>query len=118
MWRLSGIFRNVTLWSAPRVHIRDFAVKTTLDGQYENATLEIIAKIKNYGSQLAPANILQLELYHLNGRPLIGLMAADVPELAGGCETKIILKAPVHHPRKLQMIDNPVSVWTIVPVSS
>jgi beta-galactosidase len=100
MWRLSGIFRNVTLWSAPRVHIRDFAAKTTLDSQYENATLEIIAKIKNYGSQLAPANILQLELYHLNGRPLIGLMAAEVPELAGGCETEITLKAPVHHPRK------------------
>ncbi|RYF52204.1 MAG: hypothetical protein EOO39_42415, partial [Cytophagaceae bacterium] len=24
MWRLSGIFRNVTLWSAPLVHVRDF----------------------------------------------------------------------------------------------
>ena len=34
MWRLSGIFRNVTLWSAPQVHIRDFFVKTDLDAQY------------------------------------------------------------------------------------
>ena len=33
MWRLSGIFRNVTLWSAPQVHIRDFFVKTDLDAQ-------------------------------------------------------------------------------------
>jgi beta-galactosidase len=24
MWRLSGIFRNVTLWSSPQQHIRDF----------------------------------------------------------------------------------------------
>ena len=31
MWRLSGIFRNVTLWSAPQVHVRDFFVKTDLD---------------------------------------------------------------------------------------
>ena len=28
MWRLSGIFRNVTVWSAPREHIRDFFIKT------------------------------------------------------------------------------------------
>ncbi|MGA2264507.1 MAG: sugar-binding domain-containing protein, partial [Acidobacteriota bacterium] len=39
MWRLSGIFRNVTLWSAPQVHIRDFFIKTSLDSQYRDATL-------------------------------------------------------------------------------
>ncbi len=37
MWRLSGIFRNVTLWTAPQVHIRDFFVKPNLDVQYRNA---------------------------------------------------------------------------------
>ena len=37
MWRLSGIFRNVTLWSAPQVHVRDFFVKTDLDAQYRDA---------------------------------------------------------------------------------
>ncbi len=31
MWRLSGIFRDVYLWSPPDVHIRDFEVKTDLD---------------------------------------------------------------------------------------
>jgi beta-galactosidase len=31
MWRLSGIFRNVTLWSAPQEHIRDFSLTTDLD---------------------------------------------------------------------------------------
>ena len=38
MWRLSGIFRNVTIWSTPQLHIRDFFVKTDLDEQYHNAT--------------------------------------------------------------------------------
>ena len=28
MWRLSGIFRNVTLWSSPQTHVRDFFVQT------------------------------------------------------------------------------------------
>jgi beta-galactosidase len=27
-WRLSGIFRDVGIWSTPRAHIRDFAVRT------------------------------------------------------------------------------------------
>ena len=51
MWRLSGIFRNVTLWSTPNVHVRDFFVKTDLDAQYKDATVEVINKIKNYGNQ-------------------------------------------------------------------
>jgi len=33
MWRLSGIFRNVTLWSSPQEHIRDFYITTDLDAQ-------------------------------------------------------------------------------------
>ena len=62
MWRLSGIFRNVTLWSAPQVHVRDFAVATDLDSNYRNGILRVSAKIKNYsgraatGSQLAGLN--------------------------------------------------------------
>ncbi len=31
MWRMSGIFRDVYLWSPPNVHIRDLEVKTDLD---------------------------------------------------------------------------------------
>ena len=44
MWRLSGIFRNVTIWSSPQQHIRDFFIKTDLDDQYRDATVEVTAK--------------------------------------------------------------------------
>ena len=36
MWRLSGIFRNVTLWSTPQQHIRDYFIKTNLDKNYKD----------------------------------------------------------------------------------
>ena len=62
MWRLSGIFRNVTLWSAPQVHIRDFFVKTDLDAQYQDATLQVTAKVRNYSDQPAPARKLAVAL--------------------------------------------------------
>ena len=31
MWRMSGIFRDVYLWSTPQQHVRDFEVNTDLD---------------------------------------------------------------------------------------
>lgn len=40
-WRLSGIYRDVYLWSTPKSHIRDFSVITDLDDNYEDAELVI-----------------------------------------------------------------------------
>jgi len=45
-WRLSGIFRNVYLWSAPKTHIRDFEVRTPLDSAYRDATLQVRAAVE------------------------------------------------------------------------
>ena len=46
MWRLSGIFRDVTLWCAPNLHIRDFYLYTSLDQNYQNAELHFQAEIQ------------------------------------------------------------------------
>ena len=48
MFRLHGIFRNVQIWSAPQLHIRDILVKTELDAQYKDAVVEISGKLRNY----------------------------------------------------------------------
>jgi len=47
-WRLSGIFRDVRLFSTADLHIRDFFVKTELDDQYRNASISIETEIINY----------------------------------------------------------------------
>ena len=52
MFRFSGIFRDVTLWSRPKSGIRDFAVTPMLDGKYENATVSLT--LSTYGSVKAP----------------------------------------------------------------
>ncbi len=41
MWWLSGIFRDVVLTSKPKTAIEDFTVRTTLDGSYRDATLDL-----------------------------------------------------------------------------
>jgi beta-galactosidase len=57
MWRLSGIFRDVYLWSPPRLHLRDFEVKTDLDTEYRDATLGISVTVENTGSESAPVSV-------------------------------------------------------------
>lgn len=55
-WRLSGIFRDVYLYTTPDVHIQDFFVQTDLDEQYRDAELKIEAKLRNYVKR-AHANV-------------------------------------------------------------
>ncbi|MHB9142925.1 MAG: glycoside hydrolase family 2 TIM barrel-domain containing protein, partial [Paludibacter sp.] len=40
-WRLSGIHRDVFLWSAPKTQIRDYFFKSNLDSNYENANVSV-----------------------------------------------------------------------------
>lgn len=48
-WRLSGIYRDVVLWSVPSIHLRDFSVQTDLDAEYHDATLRVCAAVRNQG---------------------------------------------------------------------
>ncbi len=47
MWRFAGIYRRVYLVAHPKVHLRDFKVRTRLDATYTNATLEVVCYLKN-----------------------------------------------------------------------
>jgi len=47
-WRLSGIYRDVYMFSTPNVHIRDFFITTDLDEKYTNADVNVQTKIHNY----------------------------------------------------------------------
>lgn len=70
MWRLSGIFREVYLWSPPLVHVRDFEVKTDFDADYRDAQIKASVRLINYSQQ--PAQVtLQADLLDPAGKPLL-----------------------------------------------
>ena len=46
-WRLSGIFRDVTLWSADTIHIRDVDVRADLDADLRGGRVRVKADIEN-----------------------------------------------------------------------
>ncbi len=89
-WRLSGIFRDVYLWTAADLHIRDFFVRTDLDEAYRDATLRVEAQIVNFAD--APRNCsLQATLQELSSGQVIAthtLQQLAVPQDAPlDCET-------------------------------
>ncbi|MEO7718769.1 MAG: glycoside hydrolase family 2 TIM barrel-domain containing protein [Capsulimonas sp.] len=101
MWRLSGIFRNVTLWSAPTVHLRDFKIVTDLDSQYKNAALKVAAKVHNYGSAPAAPRAVAVTLYDAAGKPVPGARAVvSMPAIAANGEANVSVSIPVTNPRK------------------
>ncbi len=47
-WRISGIERDVYLFSTPNLHIRDFFAVATLDDEYKNGILKVTADVTSY----------------------------------------------------------------------
>lgn len=50
MWRFGGIQRDVTLYHTSEIRITDLTIRTLLDKNYENATLEIDPKLSVFGN--------------------------------------------------------------------
>lgn len=56
-WRLSGIDRDVYIYSTPQVRLNDFFVKAGLDANYTNGTLSLDVQLKNYTKAIASTKI-------------------------------------------------------------
>lgn len=115
MFRLHGIFRNVTLWSAPQVHIRDFFVKPDLDKDYKNATIDITAKIKNYSDRTGKAQKLTAVLYDKDGSAIAN-GSANTAALNTGEEKVVDLALQVSNP--LKWTAETPNLYTVVITSS
>jgi beta-galactosidase len=116
MWRLSGIFRAVTLWSAPDVHIRDFFIRTDLDREYRDATLTLAAKIRNYGRRTAKPRALAVELFNAQGQRVAEARAL-VPALPPGQERTVALDLRVPAPAKWNA-ETPTLYTTVLTLST
>ncbi len=99
-WRMSGIFRDVYLYSAPNVHVRDFFVSCDLDEDYKDAQLRIEAKVKNYLPQKADPFQIQAVLFDTQTGRQVVTAKQVISELPGEKEKQITLTASVKAPRK------------------
>ncbi len=67
-WRLSGIQRDVYLYSTPQVRIRDFFFQPNVDEEYSNAKPKLDVDLKNHSGKKG-TYFLQMNLY--DGRNLV-----------------------------------------------
>ena len=68
-WRMSGIFRPVYLYSTAGVRIRDFAVRTELDSNYCDATLQIKPELA--AKNMLPTNwTVRAQLFDADQNPV------------------------------------------------
>ena len=100
-WRLSGIYRDVVLWAAPPVHLRDFSVQTDLDAGYRDATLKVRAIVRNTGDTGVHNYSLEAKLYTstASGHPPVSRSVQTV-SLAAGTELAVAIDQHVSNPAK------------------
>jgi len=81
MWRLSGIFRDVYMVARPKVYIRDYFAKATLDSNYRNGMLEVDIEFKNNtNTKQAPSEVL-LTLLDNKGKKVSAKTTSYVNEM-------------------------------------
>jgi beta-galactosidase/beta-glucuronidase len=99
MWFLSGIFRDVHLFATPKVHLRDFWVRTELDEAYRDSTLRLRLNLMHYGSQ--PVGVHQVEAALYDGEMLMaGWPVSTTVAVTPGQETILELSQSVSNPHK------------------
>ncbi len=69
-WRLSGLARDVYLYSTPQITIRDFFVITDLDSNYVDGKLTAGILVKNYLPDAVKNYQLKLELFDSDLKPV------------------------------------------------
>ncbi|MEL7599965.1 MAG: glycoside hydrolase family 2 TIM barrel-domain containing protein [Proteiniphilum sp.] len=69
-WRISGIERDVFLWSQPKTSLHDFRVKSTLEDNYKDGIFELEATVANYRPEASEAEV-GYELLDASGKTVL-----------------------------------------------
>ena len=96
-WRLSGIFRDVSLIARPPVFVRDVRLRTTLEAAHTEATLEITAALRNAG-QANGSGTLHAALLDTGGQE-VAAQADSTATLGAGEETVLNARLTVSSPQ-------------------
>ncbi|CAM3993728.1 DUF4981 domain-containing protein [Paenibacillus alkaliterrae] len=99
-WRMSGIFRDVYLYTTPEAHIYDFFVNTVLDEQYRDAELVIDAKLINYFTKPLGAVTVEAALYDADRSPVFEIPLTVKATVDGEELTTVRIGTDVRNPLK------------------
>ena len=99
-WRLSGIFREVYLYSTPKQHIHDFFVITELDHDYRNSALDISVKLTDCDLREDNQVTVELHLFDKTGKSVLNAPVSLNVDLSGKMVRDARLTSRVDNPLK------------------
>jgi beta-galactosidase len=118
MWRMSGIFRDVYLYSTAAARICDFTVRTELDANYRDATLQIKPELSDYSNRSLTGWTVRAQLFDTNRKPVFkNELSHDAAQILNRDWNAKILddRTPQRGPTKFAWlegkVENPVK-WT------
>jgi len=99
-WRLSGIYRDVILWSVPDVHIWDVTVVTELDADYCDADLNVTVDLRNQGGVDVGGLEVEAQLYDAAGNSVVSTSGSVEGDVVAGGTGAVALTTRVEDPAK------------------
>jgi len=110
-WHLSGIFRDVYLFSTLDLHVHDFWVVTDLDEEYRDCELNLDVEVVNY-SQRKQVFQIEAQLLDVEQKPVLGPMRGE-GAVEGQKEVSVKFKEIVKNPKS-----GPPKLLICIPFSS
>ncbi|MGG1516341.1 glycoside hydrolase family 2 TIM barrel-domain containing protein [Paenibacillus oryzisoli] len=100
-WRLSGIFRDVYVYTIPKAHVYDFFVTTELDEACKDAALNVKATLMNYWEADLGSVTCEIQLYDAEQQAVFGMPLKVTTTLNSDmAEAQVEVSAPVVNPLK------------------
>lgn len=87
-WRLSGIFRNVYLYSKSAASLSDYTVVTDFDENFENANLSLKMKLKSFVPKDKFGYSAEIALYDASKKLVFSSKTPDVLPVNTGAEIR------------------------------
>ncbi len=101
MWRLSGIYRDVYLFAAPKIHLRDFFLSSNLNNDYRDATLSLKAMVRNYTEKTCKSHSLTVTLLDSKGNRVEGgIVEIGLGQIAPQSEAIVEKQIQISNPDK------------------
>ena len=98
-WRISGIERDVFLYAAPKVRIRDFFARAVLDADYANGDLSVMVDLVNTAPRTSGGRrTVEARLIDRDGS-VVWKAEAPAP-IDGKSEAKVVAGSVIRAPRK------------------
>ncbi len=99
-WEFSGIFRDVYLMAVPKVHIRDFWIKSTLINGYEDGRFNVDVHVKNDTDEVVTGYKVTVALLDEKKDLALPVLEKGVEDLLSGDEAIITFTETMSNPKK------------------